>query len=78
MKKEFPSLFFGVAVVLCLFFAYALFRTGVDVKSLFDLHHTELSSVIRFLMDNKVAVAVALAVVVIAKVLAGAPGPVRS
>jgi hypothetical protein len=78
MKKEFPGLFLCVAIVLCLFFGYALFRTGVDFKSLFDLHQTELSSAIRFLIDNKVAVVIALAVVVVAKLLAGAPGPVRS
>lgn len=78
MKKEFPSLFVCVALALCAFFVYALFKIGVDINGLFDLRRVELSSAFRFLMDNKIAVIIALAVVVVAKVIAGAPGPVKS
>jgi hypothetical protein len=78
MKKEFPSLFVFTAIALCVVFVYALFRIGVDVNGLFDLRRVELSSAFRFLMDNKIAVMIALAVVVVAKLMAGAPGPVKS
>lgn len=78
MKKEFPSLFFCVAIALCLFFVYALFKTGVDINSMFDFKRMEFSSAVKFLVENKIAVAIALAVVVVAKLLAGSPGPVRS
>jgi hypothetical protein len=78
MKKEFPSLFVCIAIALCVFFVYALFRVGVDVNGLFDLRRVELASAFRFLIDNKIAVMIALAVVVVAKFMAGAPGPVKS
>ena len=77
MKSEFPSLFLFVAIALGLFFVYALFKVGVDMNSLLEVRQSDLSSAFRFLMENKVSVAVALAVVVIAKLLAGAPGPVK-
>jgi len=78
MKKEFPGLFVTVAVVICGFFAYALFKTGVDVTSIFDLRHADFASAVRFLLDNKVMVLIALGIVVVAKLLVGAPGPVKS
>jgi hypothetical protein len=78
MKKEFPGLFFCVAAAICLLFGYALFKSGIDINSMFDLHRIELSGAIRFLIENKVAVVIALAVVVVARLLAGSPGAVRS
>jgi hypothetical protein len=78
MKKEFPGLFVCVAIALCVFFVYALFKIGVDVNGLFDIRRVDLSSAFRFLMENKVAVLIALAIVVVVKLVAGAPGPVKS
>jgi hypothetical protein len=78
MKKEFPGLFVCVAIALCVFFVYALFKIGVDVNGLFDIRRVDLSSAFRFLMENKVAVMIALAIVVVVKLVAGAPGPVKS
>jgi hypothetical protein len=78
MKKEFPGLFISVAVAICVFFAYALFKTGVDINSIFDLRHADFASAVRFLVDNKAMVLIALGVVVVAKLLVGAPGPVKS
>ena len=78
MKKEFPGLFVCVAIALCVFFVYALFKIGVDINGLFDIRRVDLSSAFRFLMENKVAVMIALAIVVVVKLVAGAPGPVKS
>jgi hypothetical protein len=78
MKKEFPGLFVCIAIALCVFFGYALFKIGVDVNGLFDIRRVDLSSAFRFLMENKVAVMIGLAIVVVVKLVAGAPGPVKS
>jgi hypothetical protein len=46
------------------------------------LHQNDLSSMsadaFRFLRDNKIAAVIVLAVLVLAKVLGGSPGPVKS
>jgi hypothetical protein len=78
MKKEFPSLFVCIAIALGALFVYALFRIGVDVNGLFDLRRVEFASAFRFLMDNKIAVMIALGVVVVAKLIAGVPGTLKS
>ncbi len=78
MKKEFPGLFVCVAVALCIFFVYALFKIGVDVNGLLDIRRVDLSSAFKFLIDNKVAVMIGLAIVIVVKLVAGAPGPVKS
>jgi amino acid transporter len=82
MKKDIPAFLLFIAIAVGLFVVYALFVTGMDVNSAIGLHRSDLSSMtadaIRFLTENKIAAVIVLAVLALAKFLAGSPGPVKS
>jgi hypothetical protein len=82
MKRDIAGFLLFIAIAVGLFIVYALFMSGMNLNNAMGSHQSDLSSMssdaFRYLMDNKIAVIVILGVLVLAKVLAGSPGPVKS
>ena len=82
MKKDIAGFLLFIAIAIGLFVVYALFMSGMNVNNAMGLRQNDLSSMgadaFRFLRDNKIATVIVLAVLVVAKVLGGSPGPVKS
>jgi hypothetical protein len=81
-KQEMPTLLFLVAIGLLLFFIYAVFAIGMDLRETIATNRSTMSNLsdagLRFLIDNKFILAGAAVVLVIVKLFAGSPGPARS
>jgi hypothetical protein len=81
-RKEMPTLLFLVGMGLLLFFLYAAFSIGMDLRETIATNRSTVASFsgagLRFLDDNKVILGVAAAILVVVKLFAGAPGPARS
>jgi hypothetical protein len=82
MKRDIAGFLLFIAIAVGLFIVYALFMSGMNLNNAMGSRQSDLSSMssdaFRYLMDNKIAVVVILGVLVLAKVLAGSPGPVKS
>jgi hypothetical protein len=82
MKKEMPTLLFLVGLGLLLFFLYAVFTIGMDLRETIATNRSTMANLsdagLRFLSDNKIILAGAAAVLVVVKLFIGAPGPARS
>ena len=82
MKREMPTLMFVIGMGLLLFFVYAAFAIGLDVRNVIATHRSNMSAVVdagvRFVVDNRIILAGAAAVLILVKLLSGSTGPARS
>ena len=81
MKKEMPTLLFLVGIGLLLFFIYAVFSVTMDLRETVSANRSTVSlfvdSCARFVSNNRVVLAVAAAIVIVVKLLVGAPRTAR-
>jgi hypothetical protein len=81
-KQEMPTLLFLVGIGLLLLFLYAVVTIGMDLRETIATNRSTMANLsdagLRFLIDNKIILAGAAAVLLIVKLFASSPGPVRS
>ena len=82
MKKEMPTVMFLVGIGLLVFFLYAVFSVGMDLRETIATNRSTVGilsdAVLRFISDNRIILAVAAGVLVIVKLFSSSPGPARS
>ena len=82
MKKQMPMLLILVGIGLLVFFLYAVFTVGMDLRDTVSANRGTVASLsdaaLRFFSDNKIFLAIAAAVVVVVKLFMSSPGPARS
>ncbi len=82
MKKEMPTLLFLVGIGLLVFFLYAVFSVGMDIRTTIATNRSTVATLsdaaLRFISDNKIILAIAAGVLIILKLFSSSPGPARS
>lgn len=82
MKREMPSFLFLVAMGLLMFFIYAAFVIGMDVRETIAVNRSVMSSVVeaavKFGNDHRDLILAAVVILVAAKFFRGTPKQARS
>ncbi len=81
MKRDISTFLYVVGIGLLLFFIYAAISVGWTAKNALAVHRSDLANfgaaVVSFLVRNIDIVTVAVTVLIIARLFARAPGPLR-